>query len=189
MKDVEGNHLEPFIKLKSLSKTRWACRWEAVKSVERQIFRIVASLIKISEAKEACVSVDAKSLLSGICNFRFILQLYILKVIFSNTNALAVYLQNKQLDIVMAKTTAEATVNTLKQCRNPDDFLLIWNRAKDVFDQLHQNSSVSRVAPVCAESYARRPSQPSRRLQALVGECTVNTADEPELSANEVDLA
>ena len=47
----------------------------------------------------------------------------LLKVVFSNMNALAVYLQNKQLDIATAKITAEATVVTLKKCRNPDGFL------------------------------------------------------------------
>ena len=188
MKSVEGNDLEPFIKLKSLSKTRRACRWEAVKSIERQIFRIVAALIKISEAKGAHASVDAKSLQNAICNFRFILELHILKVIFSNTNALTVYLQNKKLDIATAKTTAEATVLTLKNCRNPDDFLLIWHRAKDVIGKLHQNSSVSGVIPAQAESYAGRPTQPSQRLQALVGECYVNTAGKQQ-RMNEVDLA
>ena len=38
LREVEGSDLEPFIKLKSLSKTRWVCHWEAVTSVERQIF-------------------------------------------------------------------------------------------------------------------------------------------------------
>ena len=82
LKNIEGNDLEPFIKLKSLSKTRWASRWEAVKSSKRQIFRIIAALIKISETKEAHVSVDAKSLLNATCNFCFILELHVVKSCF-----------------------------------------------------------------------------------------------------------
>ena len=44
---VEEDHLR--LTLKSLSVTRWSCRWEAVKAVIEQLERIVKTLLKLSE--------------------------------------------------------------------------------------------------------------------------------------------
>ena len=68
-------NIEPYIKLKSLSKTRWHCRCEAVKSIEGQILRIATALKKMSMYKDAQTAVDAHGLLVAICNFYFILGL------------------------------------------------------------------------------------------------------------------
>ena len=110
-----------------------------------------------------------------------------MKVIFLNTNALAnnVYLQNKKLDIVTAKSTAEATISTLERCKNENDFLLIWQRTKKIFNKLFQEFSISRILPARVESYAQRTSQPSVRPQTLVGETTGNS----EPTINEIDMA
>ena len=188
LQNMKGDNLEQFLKLKSLSKTLCACHWEAVKAIERQILRTATALVKVSESKEAKLSVDSKSLLTAFCNFRFILGLLILKVIFSNTNALAVYLQNKQIYIITAKTTAETTVTTLQQYRNSQDFLLIWKKAKDVIAKLYQNYAISRSTK--SETFSRRLCFPSRRLQALVGESTASTdTNELEVKTSEEDLA
>ena len=135
---MEIENIEPYVKLKSLSKTRWHCRWEAVKSVKGQILCIATALKKMSMYKDAKTAVDAHELLVAICNFYFILGLQILKVIFSNTNALAIYLQNEKFDVGLAKTSADATVKTFAKCRNENDFLLIWERTNAIVDKLQQ---------------------------------------------------
>ena len=68
LQNVKGDNLESFLKLKSLSKTRWACHWEAVKAIERKFFRIPTALVKISDTKEAKLSVD---FINCFLQFRF----------------------------------------------------------------------------------------------------------------------
>ncbi|QQP40686.1 Uncharacterized protein FKW44_014820 [Caligus rogercresseyi] len=83
----------PYIKLKSLSETRWSCRWEAVKAIDQQPERIIIALLKLSNNKDAKTSVDARGLVKAMLEFQFLLGHQTLKVIFSNTNFLARYLQ------------------------------------------------------------------------------------------------
>ncbi|QQP48515.1 Uncharacterized protein FKW44_008870 [Caligus rogercresseyi] len=123
----------PYIKLKSLSETRWSCRWEAVKAIDQQPERIIIALLKLSNNKDAKTSVDARGLVKAMLEFQFLLGLQTLKVIFSNTNSLARYLQGHEVDVMTAKATCDATMKTLS-------------------------------------GYIKKKENPSKRLQALVGE-------------------
>ena len=98
-------------------------------------------------------------------DFKFVLALQVLKVIFSNTNALSAYLQGK-IDVVMAKSTANATVETLANCRDEDTFALIWTRSKQICKELDKATSEYQ----CLFGTRQRQTRPSRRLQALIGE-------------------
>jgi len=69
------------------------------------------------------VSVDVKGL--EILHFQFILGLQILKVKFSNTNALAHYLQERDVDVMTARRTCQGTMETLKKCGNDESFDII----------------------------------------------------------------
>ena len=64
---VEEDHLR--LTLKSLSVTRWSCRWEAVKAVVEQQERIVKTLLKLSVDKNAKTYADARCLLISVCDF------------------------------------------------------------------------------------------------------------------------
>ncbi|XP_066975351.1 zinc finger MYM-type protein 1-like [Macrobrachium rosenbergii] len=123
MPDIDPTPYNPYIKLKSLSETSWSCRWEAVKAVEQQPERILLALIELSKEKDVKTFVDAKGLVKAMLEFPFILGLHALKVIFSNTNALARYLQGHDVDVMTAKTTCDATLETLKKCREKICFL------------------------------------------------------------------
>jgi len=48
-------------------------------------------------------------------------------IIFSFTNPLATYLQGKEIDIGTAQKTALGTIATIKDHRNMENFLIIWN--------------------------------------------------------------
>lgn len=154
----------PFIKLKSISETRWACRWEAVKAIEQQPERILLALIQLSKDKDAKTSVDATGLVKAMLEFQFVLGLHILKVIFSNTNSLASYLQGHEVDVMAAKATCEATIKTLSKCREEEMFSLIWEKAQKTA------KNISEIAPNKEVQTSKRQKKPSIRLQALLGE-------------------
>lgn len=92
--EVEGEHL--VLTLKSLSVTRWSCRWEAVRAVWEQMERIVKALITLTSDRDPKTYAESRALLNAVCDFEFIFGLCLLKIILSNTNALCKYLQGKK---------------------------------------------------------------------------------------------
>ncbi|XP_066940948.1 zinc finger MYM-type protein 1-like [Macrobrachium rosenbergii] len=170
MPDIDLTPYSPYIKLKSLSETRWSCRWESVKAVEQQPERILLALIELCKEKDDKTSVDAKGLVKAMPEFQFILGLHTLNVIFSNTNALARYLQGYDADVMTAKITCDATLETLKTCREEDMFSLIWEKARKTATNMID------IAPDIEEvGTKKRQKKPSKRLQAFSGE----TPEEP----------
>ena len=53
-----------------------------------------------------------------------------LKIILSNTDSLSKYLQGKNVDVITAKETAEATMQTLTKCWSEESFQMAWSRAE-----------------------------------------------------------
>jgi thymidylate synthase len=103
--------------------------------------------------------------------FKFILGLHVLKLIFSNTNALASYLQGHDVDVMAAKITCDATIETLANCRNEDNFSLIWEKARKTSKDINE---LCEITPVNFQE-AKRLKKPSKRLEALSG----GTPEEP----------
>ena len=103
---------------------------EAVKAVVQQPEKILLTLIELSKDKDAKPCVNAKGLVKAMLEFHFILCLHILKAIFSNTNALARYLQGHEVDGMAAKVTCDATMETPNKSRDEDMFSLIWEKPK-----------------------------------------------------------
>ncbi len=114
--------------LKSLSVTRWSCRWEAVKAVTEQMPTIVKTLLFLTDDTDAKTYADSTALLNAICQFEFVLGLMILTAILSNTSALSRYLQGKNVDVINAKRNADLTIKTLRGCRDEDNFKRLWTR-------------------------------------------------------------
>ena len=104
---VEEDHLR--LTLKSLSVTRWSCRWEAIKAVIEQQERKVKTLLKLSVDKNAKTYADTRCLLTSICDFEFVFGLNVLKVIFYSTSDLSRYLQGKSVGVISAKRAADLT--------------------------------------------------------------------------------
>lgn len=122
--DVETNESLRY-KLKPQSETRWCCRYEAVKAVDCELERIIKTLLLLSDDKNTSTYANSRSLLKSICDFQFVLGLKVLKLVFSNTNALSRYLQGKKIDVSSASKTAAMTRMTLNGCRNERDFELL----------------------------------------------------------------
>ena len=163
--EVQGEDLK--LTLKSLSTTRWSCRWEAVKAVYGQITRIVKALLTLSSDKDPKTYPESRALLTAIYDWEFIFGLCLLKVILSNTSSLYRYLQGKTVDVISARRNADMTIQTLRQCRNEESFNSVWQIASAMGLKIKKWLTNSQFEL----REARVPRQtPSRRLQALVGE-------------------
>ena len=124
--------------LKSQSVTRWSCRFEAVKSVIEQLPDITETLLSLADNKDPRTYTDSTALLNAIADFDFLVGLIILKVILSNTNSLHKYLQGKTVDVITARETASATIQTLASCRNEDSFESVWECAEKLGKKMQQ---------------------------------------------------
>ncbi len=91
-----------------------------------------------------------------------------LKVILSNTDSLSKYLQGKNVDVITAKETADATMETLAKCRNEESFQMAWSRAEILSQTIKREINETRFS--FKDATPPRCQQPSRRLQALIGE-------------------
>ena len=165
--DVEDENEKYKQTLKSLSVTRWSCRWVAVKSVYDQIERIVKTLLELSSNKDSKTYTDSRALLVAICDMDFIIGLCLLRIILSNTHRLSQYLQRKDVDVISARKIANMTMETLCRCRSEDQFNIVWNMASLM--GLKIKFLLSNTGFELREARVPRH-RPSRRLEALVGE-------------------
>ena len=70
--DTEVQDEDLKLTLKSLSATRWSCRWEAVKAVYGQMERFVMSLLTLFSDKDPKTYSERRALLTAICDLEFI---------------------------------------------------------------------------------------------------------------------
>ena len=128
-KDNEVHEEDVALTLKSLSTTRWSCRWAAVRAVLEQMPRIMEDLVTLSKDRDTKTYNESNSLLYSICDFEFVFGLMVLKLILSNTDNLSRYLQGEQMDVITAKKTDDAVIKTLSNCRNQESFTQMWSHA------------------------------------------------------------
>jgi hypothetical protein len=126
--EVDGDQL--LLTLKSLSETRWSCRWDAVKAVTEQMRKIVRALLIFARDKDKKTYTDSRALMNAICDFEFVFGLILLKMILLNTNSLSKYLQGRSIDVITAKRNSDLTIKTLQKCRDEKSFELLWKRAE-----------------------------------------------------------
>ena len=112
--------------LKSLSVTRWACHYEAVKGIDQEILRIIKVLFKLTMESDPKTSANARSLLVAVLDAEFIIGISILKIILPNTSKLNTYVQSPSIDIRKLRVAAEGTITTLEGCRTDKDYDLVW---------------------------------------------------------------
>ena len=133
--EVDSDHL--VFTLKSLSDTRWSCRWKPVKAVTDQI---VKALLIFANDKDKRTYTDSRALINAICDLDFVFGLTLLKVILLNTNSLSKYLRGKDIDVITVKRNGDLTMKTLQNCHNEKCFELLWNRAKIMSDEIRVTS-------------------------------------------------
>ena len=151
-----------------MSVTRWSCRWQGVNAVTEQMPRIIRTLLSLSSGRDVKTYTDSNNLLNAICDFKFVFSLVVRKVIRSNTDSLSKYLQGKNVDVIAAKETAEATMETLTKCRNEESFQMPLSRAEILSQTIKKEINGTSFSFKHASLPTFR--QPSHRLQALIGE-------------------
>ena len=171
--DVDVEESETPLTIKSLSVTRWTCRYEAAKAVIGQIPRIIKTLLILADDHDPKTHSDAKSLLTSICDFEFMIGLSILKIILANTSALSSYLQGQTIDVISARRTARDTTETLEGCRSTDSFQLIWQGTVTLGQKIED--LIDGQGFQFKEPKLPRRKRPSKRMQALVGELPETT--------------
>ena len=129
--------------------------------------KIIDALIRLSGDKDPNTYRDNNSLLHSICDFRFVFGLMLLKIILSNTDGLSRYLQGEKMDVVMAKKTVDAVVETLS---NEESFNLLWSRALIMVEEIKKGVDGTEFTFREAEVPRKELIRPSRRPQALVSE-------------------
>ncbi|XP_015750834.1 PREDICTED: uncharacterized protein LOC107330786 [Acropora digitifera] len=181
-KDIEIHEEDVALTLKSLSTTRWSCRWAAVRAVLEQVPRIMEALVTLSKDRDPKTYSESNSLLHSICDFEFVYGLMVLKLILSNTDNLSRYLQGEQMDVITAKKTADAVVKTLSNCRNEESFTLMWSHA----DGIAQKIKIGIEGTQFTFRDAKVPqTRPSRRLQSLTGETPAAANDSSQQTAKD----
>ena len=125
---VDDDHL--LLTIKSLSETRWSCRWEAVKAVSKQMGKIVRALPIFSSDKDKKTYTDSRALINAVCDSEFVFGLILLKMILLNTNGLSKHLQGKSIDVISAKRNADLTIKTLQKCRDEKSFEPLRKKAE-----------------------------------------------------------
>ena len=125
--------------------------------------KIIDALIRLSGDKDPKTYRDSNSLLHSICDFRFVFGLMLQKIILSNTDGLRRYLQGEKMDVVMAKKTVDAVVETLSKCRNEESFNLLWSRALIMAEEIKKGIDGTEFTFREAEVPRKELIRPSRR--------------------------
>ena len=125
MQQIRGENV---LTLKSQSQTRWSCTHDAALALKN---RLVSSfkLLKIEEPTPKATA-ECNGLIASLCDFQFVLTLLTLEVILRGTDALSRFLQSVDMDVFLARKTANGMVSTLKVLKNDRDFLLLWALAE-----------------------------------------------------------
>ena len=162
--------------LKSQSKTRWSCRWEAVKAIDGQLVRVITVLLQLMNERNSKTYTDSCALLNAVCDFNFVFGLSLLKLILSMTSNLSSYIQAKTMTVITARRTADMTVQTLIDCRSEDSFNALWDRTLVLSREVKDAIKDSRFC--FKEAQQPRRKKTPKRLQALIGETGGGTEQE-----------
>ena len=156
--------------LKNLSATRWSANWEAVRAVIDEMFRIIKCLIELRKDRDAKISSTAKALLVNILDFEFVFGLHLLKIILPSTSKLSSFIQSTTIDVRKVLTNVKLTTETLKSCRDDNNFELVWESASHDCEKIQNFIEQESVELDFKNAKLPRSRQPALRRQALLGE-------------------
>ena len=118
--------------LKSLSVTRWACHYEAVRAVSQEYLRIILTLSHIENdvSSDASTSSTARGLLKHILDQKFMFGIEILKVLLASTTKLSSELQSTKIDIRIARQKVTLVTTSLEMIRDSQHYDLLWEKTE-----------------------------------------------------------
>ena len=115
-------HLERTVTLKHLSDTRWACRVDSLKALNKSFAAIIISLEKIIDGETDGKTCEAIGLYTIICSFQFVFAFVVLFDLLLHTKALSDYLQQDDLDFVAAIDMVQSLIPLIKDKRSDSCF-------------------------------------------------------------------
>lgn len=120
--------------LQRLIETRWACRYNACKTVRDRLPAIIHLLKEISEEQNGDRAIEARGLLAQI-DLKFVSLLVTFTTVLGEINYLSDILQSPQLDLSTAVTLADSLVDTLESYREGSLFNDIWDNTLTLTEQ------------------------------------------------------
>ena len=148
--------------LHSLSDTRWISRFSALQSFVLLYPAILNALEKLSTMNESDKTVsEANGLLGNIATFDFMISTEVARMVLNVTQPFSNYLQSPKLNLLQFKSTADITLESLKELRSADIFSDVFKRCCDKAKELEISISStirrrSRQDKADIESYYRR---------------------------------
>lgn len=137
--------------LQRLIETRWACRYNACKTVTDRLPAIIRLLNEISEEQNGDRAIEARGLLIDL---RFVSLLVTFTSVLGEIKYLSDILQSPQLDLGTAVTLVDSLVDTLESYREGSLFNDIWDNTLTLTEQCN----------ICATPPGREV-RPSSRLE------------------------
>lgn len=120
--------------LQRLIETRWACRYNACKTVRDRLPAIIRLLKEISEEQNGDRAVEARGLLAQI-DLKFVGLLSTFTGVFGDIKYLSDILQSPQLNLDVAITLVDSLVDTLDSYREGSLFNDIWDKTLTLAEQ------------------------------------------------------
>lgn len=128
--------------LQRLIETRWACRYNACKTVRDRLSAIIRLLKEISEEQNGDRAVEARGLLAQI-DLKFVSLLVTFTSVLGEIKYLSDILQSPQLDLGTAVTLVDSLVDTLESYREGSLFNDIWDNTLTLTEQCNISATPS----------------------------------------------
>ncbi|XP_069482613.1 zinc finger MYM-type protein 1-like [Ambystoma mexicanum] len=117
-----------------LIETRWACRYNACKTVRDRLPALIRLLKEISEERNGDRAVEARGILAQI-DLQFVGLLLTFTNVFGEIKHLSDILQSPQLNLGAAVNLVDSLVDTLNSYREGSVFNEIWNNTMTLAEQ------------------------------------------------------
>uniref|UniRef100_A0A8C6SRB2 Zinc finger MYM-type protein 1-like n=1 Tax=Neogobius melanostomus TaxID=47308 RepID=A0A8C6SRB2_9GOBI len=128
--------------LQRLIETRWACRYNACKTVKDRLPAIIRLLKEIAEDQNGDRAVEARGLLAQI-DLKFVSLLVTFTSVLGEIKYLSAILQSPQLDLGTAVTLVDSLVDTLQSYREGSLFNDIWDNILTLTEQCNISATPS----------------------------------------------
>lgn len=107
--------------LKSVSTTRWACRYEAVSAVKVNYSALLTAINEISEStRQSDIRAKGLGIIYQMKTFEFVFALEMLSPILCSILKVSEYLQKSDINLLTAVQLVESLKNTLETMRNTE---------------------------------------------------------------------
>ena len=116
------------MELRRLSDTRWACREQALKALQRNLEAIMMLLNEICERNPPDLALGDAKMYKNAINFAFILCMEITSPAFEVTALASNALQEESLDHSTAYKLNDGVIHTVQALRSEEKFAEIFSR-------------------------------------------------------------